>query len=152
PKEEPPAPPKLLMVNSAGAISWQGSVSASDYNVERALKQDGPWSSIATGSDDASMPYRPLLIDPDALPGHSYFYRVLAHNHAGTSAPSNVLGPVRISANVLVDELRDLTHLSGREGELTLVSANARAYKEDPHRLKGTVGSSITYRSEKPAK
>ena len=38
PTLERPAPPKLLPIESAAAISWQGSVGAESYTVERAAK------------------------------------------------------------------------------------------------------------------
>ena len=41
-----PAPPVLLPVADAGAISWQGSVGATGYLVERAPRQNGPWTVV----------------------------------------------------------------------------------------------------------
>ena len=41
PPLEPPAPPKLLPIESASAISWQGSAGAAGYDVWRADEPDG---------------------------------------------------------------------------------------------------------------
>ena len=42
---------------------------------------------------------------------HSYYYRVLAKNDAGLSAPSNVVGPVRVEDTCSVDELSDYSRI-----------------------------------------
>ena len=41
-----PAPPKLLPIADAAAISWQGTVGATGYQVERAAKRDGGWQMV----------------------------------------------------------------------------------------------------------
>lgn len=141
-----PAPPHLLPILSQARISWRGSVGASLYDVERANDRNGPWTTAASDIDDTWVRYRPLFSDVDAAPGQSYFYRVRAKNAAGSSAPSNVVGPVTVAAEFLVDELLDLSKTFEHHGNLSLESANARPYKEDPHRLKGGAGDSLTYR------
>ena len=45
----------------------------------------------------------------------------------------------------LVDELLDFSKVSAHSEKLTLESANARPYKEDPHRLKGSSGDWLVY-------
>ena len=102
-----PAPPKLLPIKSVADISWQGSAGATSYDVERATTADGPWTIVATGVDDTWVQYRSLFSDVHAEAGGSYYYRVLAKNAAGASAPSNVVGPVRVEENTIVDELSD---------------------------------------------
>jgi hypothetical protein len=44
PPSPPPAPPRLLPITGAAAMSWQGSVDATDYQVERASRRAGPWT------------------------------------------------------------------------------------------------------------
>ncbi|HEY6806480.1 MAG TPA: cellulase family glycosylhydrolase [Pyrinomonadaceae bacterium] len=149
PLEIPPAP-KLLPISSVAAISWQGSVGALSYDVERATEINGPWTVVGKDVDDTWVRYRPLFSDPSVEIGKSYFYRVRAKNASGSSGPSNIVGPVQVNEFTLVDELIDFGKLFAREGNVTLETANARPYKEDPHRLKASVGASITYKTEKP--
>ena len=150
PGSKPPAPPTLLPIKSAAAISWQGSVGATSYDVERATTSTGPWSMAGANVDETFVQYRPLFADEQAELGQSYYYRVVARNAAGVSAPSNVVGPVRIQDVVLVDELNSYLNIRERGGSLTLETANPRPYKEDVHRLRGTEGSWLTYHVAQP--
>jgi hypothetical protein len=145
-----PAPPQLLPIKSIADISWQGSAGASSYDIERASRANGPWSIVGLNVDDTWAQYRSLFSDVYAEAGASYYYRVLAKNGAGTSVPSNVIGPVRVGDNTIVDELSDYSRIFARGGGLALETGNARPYKEDAHRLKGGEGSWITYRSIQP--
>ena len=147
---EIPAPPKLLPIASAAKISWQGSVGASTYDVERASQPSGPWTTVGKDVDDTWVRYRPLFSDTRVSTGNSYFYRVRANNVAGSSAPSNVIGPVTVREKYIVDELVDFSNVAAHEGTLSLESANARPYKEDPHRLKGSTGDWLLYQTTEP--
>lgn len=148
PAIEKPAAPRLLDIKdpasakgyaeaSPAAISWQGSTGAVSYIVERAENKSGPW--VVAGSDisDAAVQYRPLFNDAGAEPGKSYYYRVSAKNSAGTSEPSNIVGPVSVSCKTLVDEMQDWSFIYKRRGKLSLETKEARKFKEDYHRLKG---------------
>ncbi len=150
PPVEAPAPPVLLPIKSAAEISWQGAVGACLYDVERATAATGPWTLVGFDIDDSWAQYRQLFADDYAEPGNSYYYRVRAKNSAGASAPSNVVGPVRVEANALVDELSDYSRLFARDGKLTLETGNPRPYKEDAHRLKGGAGNWVIYRTRQP--
>jgi mannan endo-1,4-beta-mannosidase len=150
PSIEVPAPPKLLPINSAAAISWQGSVGASSYDVERSTAPDAAWTVVGKDVDDTWVRYCPLFSDAQAEPGKSYYYRVRATNEAGSSAPSNTIGPVRVNQRYVIDEMIDFSKVLSREGNLSLETANARPYKEDPHRLKGNAGDWIIYRTNEP--
>jgi hypothetical protein len=149
PTIEAPAPPKLLPITSPAEISWQGSVGAAHYDVERSDTVNGPWQVIGKDVDDTWVRYRPLFADSTAEVAKSYYYRLRAKNTSGVSAPSNVFGPVKVSELALIDELVDFSKAFAHDGTLTLESANARPYKEDPHRVKGTAGDSIVYRTSK---
>ena len=46
----------------------------------------------------------------------------------------------------MIDEMQDFSKLFSHEGKASLEAANARPYKEDPHRVKGTNGDSLVYR------
>jgi mannan endo-1,4-beta-mannosidase len=150
PPPEVPSAPALLPISSVAAISWQGSVGASGYDVERSASSEGPWTIVGMNVDDTSVQYRGLFSDSKAETGKSYYYRVHAKNAAGSSAPSNVVGPVRVDVYTTVDELSDSSRVFAHDGSAVLSTANARAYKEDAHRLKGTAGSWITYRTVHP--
>jgi hypothetical protein len=147
PPAEIPPPPKLLPITSVAEISWQGSVGASSYDVERAIEPDAPWTVVGKAVDDTWIRYRPLFTDTDVKVGNSYYYRVRAKNEGGTSAPSNVVGPIRVSELPLVDELIDFSKSFAHDGKLSLETAGARPYKEDPHRLKGSAGDWISYKT-----
>jgi mannan endo-1,4-beta-mannosidase len=147
PPVDAPAPPKLLPVTSQAEISWQGSVGASSYDVESATEPAGPWNVIGKSVDDTWVRYRPLFSDRQAKPGESYYYRVRARNATGVSTPSNVFGPVKVVDQYLIDEMIDFSQISIRAGKPTLETANARPYREDPHRVKGSAGDSLVYRT-----
>jgi hypothetical protein len=147
---EVPAPPLLLPIKSVSEISWQGSIAASGYDVERATTPKGPWTIVGMDVDDSQAQYRRLFWDAYAEPGNSYYYRVRAKNSVGTSGPSNIVGPVRANVHSIVDELGDFSRIFARGGALSLETANARPYKEDMHRLKGNAESWIIYRSFEP--
>jgi len=150
PPLEVPAPPVLLPITSAAEISWQGSVGASVYDVERANAQSGPWTIVGMNVDDTLLQYRHLFSDDFAESGNKYYYRVRAKNEVGSSAPSNVVGPVGVDDNHIVDEMADYSRIFARGGRLSLEASNARPYKEDSHRLKGHDASWIMYRTIEP--
>ena len=161
PPIEKPAVPVLLDIKDAAEISWQGSAGAQCYIVERAKNKTGPGSTsspprtesrgwVVAGSDisDAAIQYRPLFNDTNAEPGKKYYYRVMAKNSAGVSAPSNIVGPVSVLCKTLVDEMQDWQFIDKRNGNLSLETKEARKFKEDYHRVKGTRGASIIYKVE----
>jgi len=69
-------------------------VGALSYKVERAAQASGPWTVVGEGIDETSVQYRPLFNDQQAASG-DWFYRVVAVNQAGSSEPSQVVGPLR---------------------------------------------------------
>ena len=89
-----PAPPRLLPITDAAAISWQGSVGAASYTVERAPKADGPWTVAGANIDESFVQYRPLFNDESAPEGN-WFYRVRAKNEAGFQNPPTSPGRSR---------------------------------------------------------
>ena len=150
PPRTPPASPTLLPIDDVAAISWQGSAGAQDYIVQRAPSQDGPWTTAANGVDDSAVQYRPLLNDETAEPGESYFYRVLARNSGGVSAPSNVAGPARVEHRTLVDEGQDLSRIASMTGDVKATTGDDRRRREDMHRITIPGGGSIVYEVDKP--
>jgi hypothetical protein len=152
--EQPPVPrpaaPTLLPIQDVAAISWQGSVGARDYTVERARSASGPWRPVDEPVDDASAPYRPLFHDRSAEPGKSYYYRLAASNDAGRSPPSNVVGPVRVSRRALVDVCQDVSLAAVIGGEVRSTHGDDRRRREDLHRLSIAPGGFVTYEVDKP--
>ncbi len=144
PLVQPPAPPLLLPATDAAAISWQGSVGATSYVVERSDANTGPWVTAGEHVDETAVQYRPLFADPSVTPGR-WFYRVLARNKAGLSRPSNVVGPIQVEYATLVDEMIGFSMLHERQGPLEIKTHDCRKAKEDAHRLAGETGSSIVY-------
>jgi hypothetical protein len=141
-----PAPPspRLLPISNAGAISWQGSIGAIYYSVERAPKASGPWSAVADRVDESFVQYRPVFVDESATVG-AWYYRVQAHNDSGISEPSNVAGPVRVTHGIFVDELANFSRVRSRSGSWEIKTRQSRNAKEDAHRAAGDAGSSLVY-------
>jgi hypothetical protein len=149
PKIPLPAPPKLLPITDAAAISWQGSVGAASYLVERASKKKGTWTVAGENLDETAVQYRPSFADTHVSKG-TWFYRVRARNGAGLSKPSNVVGPVKVTHATLVDELADFSQIHLRLGALETQTRDCRKAKEDAHRLAGKTDSMIVYRVSGP--
>jgi hypothetical protein len=139
-----PAPPKLLPAADAAAISWQGSVGATGYQVERAAEKNGDWQIIATQVDEAFTQYRPQFAD-EKVPLGSWFYRVQAQNDSGISEPSNIVGPVKVKSATLVDELADFSKIHSRSGDWKIADRDCRSAKEDAHRAAGGAGDVLIY-------
>jgi mannan endo-1,4-beta-mannosidase len=140
-----PASPTLLPITDPGAISWQGSVGAAAYNVERASKRSGPWKVVGAGIDESAVQYYPLFSDESA-PGGEWFYRIIAMNGSGVSKPSNVVGPVTVTHDTLVDNLADFSKVLAREGNLEIKTRDCRKAKEDVDRAAGNAGDALVYK------
>jgi mannan endo-1,4-beta-mannosidase len=151
--DEPPPPvptaPMLLPITEASAISWQGSAGASSYDVFRALAANGPWELVGPGVIDADWQYAPLFHDDSAQPGESYFYRVVARGDAGSSPPSNTVGPMRVTRRALVDECDDLSSVKSHD-RAEPTTGSDRNTREDQSRLKLSPGGYVVYELEQP--
>jgi hypothetical protein len=139
-----PEPPHLLPISDAAAISWQGSVGASGYTVERAPTAAGPWTVAAANVDETFTQGRPQFAD-EQVPAGRWFYRIVAKHSAGASRPSNVVGPVTATLATLVDELADFSKVHAKQGELEIKSRDCRQAAEDAHRAGGKAGSALSY-------
>jgi hypothetical protein len=139
-----PSAPKLLDIKDVCNINWQGSAGASSYDIERAEKSDGPWQLIASNVDDASVQYTSLFHDKRAELGKTYFYRVIAANISGRSNPSNVVGPVKVTTQAVIDDMSNfgVMYLSK---DVVPATGDDRKFKEDVYRMAGKKGSEITY-------
>ena len=145
PPVDAPLPPRLLPIANPGEISWQGSVGAATYDVERAAKAGGPWKRVGTDIDESAVQYYPVFAD-ESIPAGEWYYRAIAKNGSGVSKPSNVVGPVTVTNDVLVDNLADLTKLYARHGDLAIATRDCRKAKEDIDRAAGKSGSTLIYR------
>lgn len=145
-----PDAPTLLPIKNVTHISWRGSAGAASYNVERSETPDGPWIVVGHNVSDAAVQYMDLFQDMYADIGHTYYYRVLAENEGGQSKPSNLVGPVTVKYQALIDEMAQFARLYDREGEWQLSTDNDRRFKEDINRLEGKSGSVLVYRVPGP--
>jgi hypothetical protein len=145
-KPEAPAAPELLPIGEAPLLSWRGSTGATGYDVQRAPAAQGPWTTVGANVSDADTAYRPLFADASATPGRDWFYRVVARNSAGTSSPSNTVGPVRFREAWMVDELKDLG-LTVRSNGLKLVNEHNACYAENLYRAAGDRQSWLVYQT-----
>jgi hypothetical protein len=148
PPVEAPDAPKLLPITQAGMLSWRGSTGATHYRVERAVAETGPWSVAAERVGDDLVQLGPLWADESARPGESWWYRVIAFNDGGESAPGLPRGPVKTTHRLLVDELDTLDRMSSYSEGVAPAVGDARACYEDAHRAAIPPGGSVTYRVE----
>ena len=139
-----PDAPILLPIDNCYSISWQGSMGAAGYHVERAQSANGPWELIGYHIDDATIPYFPLFHDRTAEVGEKYFYRVRAINATGISDVSNVFGPVEIKMQAIIDNMINYGTLY-RYQNIKTVTGNARSFKEIIHRIAGENESEMIY-------
>ncbi|HUA39085.1 MAG TPA: cellulase family glycosylhydrolase [Candidatus Sulfopaludibacter sp.] len=144
-----PAPPQLLPITDAGAISWQGSVGAASYRVERAPKRNGPWKVVGDEIDECAVQYYPPFAD-ESVPRGEWFYRVVAKNESGVSKPSDVVGPVTVTHDTLVDNLNDFSRVYIRQGNLEIKTRDCREAKEDAARATGAAGDALIYKLPTP--
>jgi len=152
PPRAAPAPPRLLPTVDAAAITWCGSAGADRYIVERRTEEAVPWAAVADDVDDSDVQYRPLFNDETALPGQSYYYRVVACNEVGRSTPSKMAGPIKVTHRTLVDEGRDLSKLAASGGGAKPTTGDDRRRREDIHRISIPAGSYVVYHVQQPIK
>jgi hypothetical protein len=83
----PPSAPTGLSAAGLDASSiklgWSGSVGATTYKVQRSPDGTGGWTQVGTSATTA-------FTDTGLAPATTYYYRVVASNSTGDSAPSNV--------------------------------------------------------------
>jgi hypothetical protein len=142
-----PEKPTLLTFGDVSSISWQGSVGAQSYIVERKDEDSAEWKVIAEDADESRYQYRPLFNDQTAEVGKRYVYRIKARNGSGVSDYSNVVGPVEVKTKTLVDEMESFDKVFQKDGDLSLLTfQDIRRAKEDRSRLTGEEGSYVIYK------
>jgi mannan endo-1,4-beta-mannosidase len=147
PVNEIPEPPTLLDIKNVSEISWQGSVGALYYSVERKEEYSSNWKVIADSVDETQFQYKPLFNDEMVVIGERYFYRVRAKNKFGESDCSNIIGPVDVGSKKIVDEFINLEKVFEKSDSLKLLTfEDLRKAKEDRSRLTGKDSSYIVYK------
>jgi mannan endo-1,4-beta-mannosidase len=142
-----PDAPRLLTTNDVSSISWQGSVGAQSYIVERKDADSSDWKVIAGDVDESKYQYRPLFSDESAQLGRKYLYRIRSKNESGVSNYSNVVGPIEVVTNKIVDEMDSFDKIFKKGGDLKLLTyEDIRKAKEDRSRLTGSNDSFIVYK------
>ncbi len=145
PPLEKPEASELLPFEDLPMFSWRGSAGAEAYDVQRAAKTNGPWSTIAENLNDSDIAYRPLFSDTTVRPGETWFYRVIARNAAGESSASNVVGPVAVKQVCMVDELKDFSVAAHHSDGLKPVNVANSYFGEYLYRALGDTGESLVY-------
>lgn len=141
-----PNAPKLLETSDCYNISWQGSVGAETYSLQRKEKGSDNWITLSENIVDADASYKPLFIDEDAVVGKEYSYRVFAKNKTGISEVSNEIGPIKKSYYRLVDELENMDKIFSKDGIVEQIKfKDIYLVKEDNSRLAVNPASSIVY-------
>jgi hypothetical protein len=147
PKIPKPKAPKMLDITSVGNINWQGSACASGYDIQRS-ENKLCWQTIAENISDARYQYRPLFNDTTAHIGKTYYYRAIAINSTGKSSPSNVVGPVKVEMQRLVDELCDFSKIYAYQTDVVIDDTVVDKTREDMFRLKASDGKHVIYKTQ----
>ncbi len=140
-----PKTPVLLLTKDLTKINWQGSVGASAYDVQRADSKRGPWQTVGFNISDAKYQYTDLFNDKSAKSGKKYFYRVIAKNISGESAPSNIIGPLKAEHHTLVDHMDNVATFYDAKGKFEIKTDNDRIFKEDMYRLEMQKEGELVY-------
>ena len=139
-----PDPPDILPVEDVYHISWQGSVGASSYLIQREEADSTRWLTVADGVSDAS---HRSFDDTTAAIGEGYSYRIIAQNQSGSSMPSNTVGPIWVKCKELVDEMEDSAKIFAKSDSLEFLTfQDSYRAKNDVTRLKGSAGSFVIYK------
>ncbi|HEY6874890.1 MAG TPA: fibronectin type III domain-containing protein, partial [Candidatus Dormibacteraeota bacterium] len=85
PPPSPPSPPAGLTANALSdsqiSLSWTASTNASSYKIQRSPDGSTGWSQVGTSTSTS-------FTDSGLTAATKYFYRVIASNSVGDSAPS----------------------------------------------------------------
>ena len=144
PVVDKPLSPVLLDIKNVFEINWKGSAGAACYNIERADNSNGPWENIAYNLDDAYVQYTSLYHDKKAEIGKKYFYRITAVNSSGISEPSNIVGPVEVKQQAVIDNMSNYSVFYDA-CEVKTETGDDRKFKEDMCRISGKKGSELIY-------
>lgn len=137
------------------ALKWRCSPGARYYIVERAASLEGPWENISGDFDISyNLYFYPMFTDSSAVPGKSYYYRVIGKNESGLTPPSNVIGPVTPNTKMIMDNLKDFSLTWSRTPNLQISSEpwpRLRQTEEDffqAERIPGSGSGELVYKAE----
>lgn len=139
-----PKPPRLLPIQDVYDIRWQGVVGAIGYNIERAENEEGPWSIVGSNVSDAAIETFANFHDETAKVGNEYYYRVKTLKINGISKPSNVVGPVRVEQQAIIDNMLSYSKVYHYHN-VKPVTGEDRSYKEIRSRFFGDYGAEMIY-------
>ncbi|OJW22507.1 MAG: hypothetical protein BGO49_00540, partial [Planctomycetales bacterium 71-10] len=90
---KPAAPTATPGAEGVIGLTWSGSIGATGYRVERSATGTSGWSQVGAPTASTS------LTDSGLAEGTRYYYRVIAYNAAGDSAPgatANAVSPLLV--------------------------------------------------------
>ncbi len=143
----PTDPPFLFasLEKEVASLKWRVSPGARYYQVERARSASGPWTNISGDLDISfSLYFYPLFTDSGATLGNTYYYRIKGKNESGTTAPSNVIGPIVARKKMLMDNLLDFSLTYAHSPNISINSETwptLRQTEEDRYQAVRTAGS-----------
>jgi fibronectin type 3 domain-containing protein len=85
---DPPSPPELSATTVSATqvdLGWTDVATETGYRIERSPDGETGWTTIGSTDQDVS-----TFTDDQLAPGTTYYYRVIATNASGDSAPSSV--------------------------------------------------------------
>lgn len=89
-----PLAPALRPITTPANIRWMGAAVGRSYRIERATDPKGKWTVLADKVSDGMNKFDPqvstLFADQQVVHPGTYYYRVIAINESGESAPSNI--------------------------------------------------------------
>jgi len=140
-----PLPPKLLPIHDFNTIRWQGSMGAKYYEIYRKEIGSEDWKKIEAYAKEDTRPYFSGFVDETSEVGKSYDYKINAVNSSGISDNSNIETVTNIPHKLYVSHPDNYSEFL--EGDkVTIENGNDRDYKEMLYRLKGALGSEVTYK------
>ena len=133
-----PEPPTILTSTESAEFSWQGSVGAAAYSLERSETEEGPWEVVASGFHDAEEANTALVSDPSFSADQSWYYQMRAHNSGGDSEVSNVVGPIPETTDeerTFTDELDNLDLVESASDGLYIEDSDDENFSGDLARV-----------------
>ncbi len=139
-----PGIPQMLPVTNVSAINWQGSAGAEYYILERANGLTGRWQSIAQIADTSNY-FDSLYHDTTVKVGKRYYYRVIAANQTGRSAPSAPVLSKKVDFYTFIDHFNTNDKVLLNDGPFNLLSNQCDTEIPDEHCLRADTGTVLEY-------
>lgn len=119
PPPSPPATPTGVTATAASSsqinLAWSDVSTETGYRVSRAPASTGPWTDIATlGSNVTSYQNTGLSS------GTYYYYRIVAFNTSGSSAPSSVVSARTTVVDTVAPSVPTGVKATGSKGKISL--------------------------------